>query len=129
MLFARSRVPLRLDESAWAARKMLSGAVFNQESPTSQGPNRNPVMKTRLRRHGLQQARPAALFPLRMCFLMIDIASDQRQRKGGLTVYHLLVGGIYFAPGTGLFKGAGRESSVADVGDRYLDRILVHRRI
>ena len=41
---------------------------------------------------------------------MIGIAGDQRHHRGRLGVDHLLVGGVHFAPGAGLFEGGAGET-------------------
>ena len=46
-----------------------------------------------------------------------------------LTEHHLLVLGRDLAPGAGLAQRRTRQRAVAFVGDRDLDRILVHRHL
>src|ERR1700733_16095159 len=64
-----------------------------------------------------------------MCLLVPGVPGNQWQSDGGFAINHLLEGSVYLAPGTGFLERARGERSVAHIGYRDLDRVLVHGRL
>ena len=57
---------------------------------------------------------------------MVDVAGDGGDDGGAFGVDHLLVGHVHLAPGAGFLQRGRGAGSVAHVGHRDLDGVLVH---